>query len=127
MTENLRESVAASAGRGAVIPGRKPMGARRLGRFYEGALDDAERADFIAAQAVEGLDEEIALLRLRLKQAVAQKPADLALMLHGIEILARLVVNRYRLPATSVEALSAAMRAGLAAAGLPAGEGVAAE
>jgi hypothetical protein len=120
MTGSLQQSVAAAPGRPAGVPAKKSTRARRLQSFYESALDEAERGELSAARSVKGLDEEIALLRLRLKQAVAKGPADLALMLRGVEILARLVASRYRLPAASAEELAAAMRAALHAAGLPA-------
>src|SRR6059036_1801514 len=41
---------------------------RRIRGFYVQALNEAEQADFVAAHAVQGLDDEIALLRLRIKK-----------------------------------------------------------
>jgi len=49
------------------------------------------------ALEIEGVDEEIALLRLRLRKAVAEHPEDLPLMFKGIELLAKAVATRYRL------------------------------
>ena len=46
-------------------------------RFYEEALTQAERADFPVALDVEGVDQEIAVLRLRLRTALKNRPEDL--------------------------------------------------
>jgi hypothetical protein len=67
-------------------------------RFYEQALSEAERADLPVALEVEGMDEEIAMLRLRLRKALRERPEDLPLMLKGIDALRKMVVTRYKLP-----------------------------
>lgn len=66
-------------------------------RFYEEALTEAEREDLPAALALEGVEDEIAMLRLRLRTAVAEHPEDLQLMFRGIDLLAKTVATRYRL------------------------------
>ncbi len=73
---------------------RTPVSATR---FYEGVLNDAEQSDFPSALEIAGLDEELALLRLRLRTALAERPEDLPLMFKGVELLVRLVAARYRL------------------------------
>jgi hypothetical protein len=72
---------------------------RRLNkrRFYAEALSAAERASLDAALDVEGVDEEIAALRLRLRTAIEKYPQDLQLMLRGLDVLRRLVVSKYGL------------------------------
>jgi hypothetical protein len=104
----------------AETPGLPPVAAesKKLHGFYERALNNAERPDFAQALEIEGLDNEIALVRLRLKEFQTRRPEDLALFGRGVDVLARLVVRRYRLPAAAVEDLAAAMRAGVAAAGI---------
>ncbi|HWC30067.1 MAG TPA: hypothetical protein VG845_08305 [Dehalococcoidia bacterium] len=77
--------------------------------FYEQALSQAERADFPAALAVEGLDQEIAVLRLRLRTALQKQPEDLQLMSKGIAMLVRAVAARYRLPKADQDALAEAL------------------
>ncbi len=84
---------------------RRP-GRRIARRFYERALTEAERADFRAALEIDDIDEEIALLRVRLLEAVRERPDDLQLMLQGIQLLARAVATRYRLSKKSEEDLS---------------------
>lgn len=65
--------------------------------FYRHALDEAERLDLERAQEIEGLDDEIALLRVRLKRAVEEDPKDVQLLVKGLDILVRAVGTRYRL------------------------------
>jgi hypothetical protein len=46
---------------------------------------------------IEGLDEEIDLLRVKLREVVAGDERSFRLMVRGMELLARLVSVRYRL------------------------------
>jgi len=77
-------------------------------RFYTAALTEAERADFPEALQVEGVDDEVALLRLRLREAFKERPEDLLLALKGVEVLTRVVAVRYKLPSTRAKALQRA-------------------
>jgi hypothetical protein len=74
-------------------------------RFYEMALTRAERADFPVALDVEGVDQEIAVLRLRLRTALEKQPEDMALMVRGITMLVRALAAKYRLPPEDAEAV----------------------
>jgi hypothetical protein len=65
-------------------------------RFYEQALTEAERSDLGVALDVEGFEQEIATLRLRLRSAL-QDREDLGLMLRGMDVLRRMVASRYGL------------------------------
>ena len=65
--------------------------------FYSQALDQAERLDLERAQEIEGLDDEIAMMRVRLKRAVEKHPQDVQLLVKGLDILVRAVGARYRL------------------------------
>ena len=66
-------------------------------RFYEQALSEAERADLGLALEVDGFDEEIAALRLRLRSAMKEQAEDLPLMLRGMDVLRRMVASKYGL------------------------------
>jgi hypothetical protein len=66
-------------------------------RFYAEALSAAEQADLPEALEVDGMDEEIAVLRLKLRKALEQRPQDVPLIFRGIDLLARVVATRYRL------------------------------
>ncbi len=65
--------------------------------FYGQALDQADRLDLERAQEIEGLDDEIALMRVRLKRAAEERPQDVQLLMKGLDILVRAVGARYRL------------------------------
>lgn len=79
--------------------------------FYDKALSEAERLDLPEALQVEGVDQEIALLRLRLRTAIEERPKDLPLMFKGIELLARVVATRYRLGKTGRDEVQEALLA----------------
>ena len=87
-------------------------------KFYESVLTEAERGDFVAAFEVEGVDEEIALLRLRLRSALRDRPEDLPLLFKGVDLLVRLVVRRYGLPKQSAEDFQGAIEKVLASLSL---------
>lgn len=65
--------------------------------FYASALSEAERLLLSEALEVEGLDEEIALLRVRLMKALEEHPENMQLLLKGVELLVKAVAARYRL------------------------------
>ncbi|OGO50021.1 MAG: hypothetical protein A2148_02920 [Chloroflexi bacterium RBG_16_68_14] len=86
---------------------RRPRRQSKLARdFYGSALDAAERIELDAAAEVEGLDEEIAVLRVKLRKALLKNPEDLALMLRGIDLLVKAVSARYRLSKQAEEDLA---------------------
>jgi hypothetical protein len=70
---------------------------RRRAPFYAGALDAGDRADLADAAAVRGLDQEIAVLRLRVRRMLGERPDDLALLVRSIELLVRAVGTAARL------------------------------
>lgn len=80
--------------------------AATIGGFYESAMDEAERNLLPDARKIEGLDEEIAVLRVKLRSAVKQRPENLPLMLRGIDLLVKAVSARYRLSKQSEAALA---------------------
>ena len=76
-----------------------PLGnqnARKHG-FYSRVLDESEQLDFALATGVEGIDDEIALLRVKIKSLVAHDPENIALIMKAINTLARMVSTRYNL------------------------------
>ncbi len=86
--------------------GPRGRGTKIARDFYGKALDAAERIELEEASDVEGLDGEIALLRMRLREALSEKPEDLQLMLRGIGLLVKAVSARYRLSKQAEEQLS---------------------
>ena len=83
--------------------------ADRAKRFYVNALKTAERSDFPVALEVEGVDQEIAVLRLRLRTALKERPDDLQLMLRGVVMLVQALAAKYRLPKADQEAIADAV------------------
>jgi len=88
-----------AAGAGAVTgEASPPSGVFSLRNFYatEG-MTEAERIELVEAHGIEGLEHEIALLRVRLKAAINDRPEDLKLLTHGVQTLVRAVAVQYRL------------------------------
>jgi|SRR3990172_972489 len=68
--------------------------ARKHG-FYSPVLDEAEKLDFEQATCVEGLDEEIALLRVKIKSLIARDPENIKLIMQATNALVRMVIAKY--------------------------------
>jgi hypothetical protein len=96
-----------------VAAAAKRSGSANARNFYGQAVDEAERLDLERARKLEGLDDEIALLRVRLKRAVQEHPEDVKLLTRGIEILVRAVGARYRLSPKSKRDLAENLAAAL--------------
>ncbi|HEU4760128.1 MAG TPA: hypothetical protein VFT91_09135 [Dehalococcoidia bacterium] len=65
--------------------------------FYRHSVSEAEQIALGEAAAVEGLDDEIALLRVRLRRALGERPEDMQLLVRGLDLLVKAVATRYRL------------------------------
>ena len=91
----------------------KREGKKRTSRskkgFYEQALSEAERVLIPEAKEVEGLDDEIALLRVKLSSALAEKPDNMLLMMRGVDLLVKAVAAKYRLSKKSQDNLAEAI------------------
>lgn len=81
----------------------------RAHSFYAKALSQAESAVLQEAMQVSGLDQEIALMRLRLLQALEEHPEDIELMLRGAALLSRMVATKYGLTRTDEADMLAAI------------------
>lgn len=97
-------------GRGKAVAkrvGRRPHPPKAGGEasFYEEALSQAEQVALSQARGLEGLDEEIALLRVRLRSLAAEEPENWTPFLKGMELLVRAVGARYRLSKKAQEDL----------------------
>ena len=85
-----------------------PKGNRNAAKhgFYSKVFDEAERFDFKDAVGIEGIDEEIALLRLEIKKAISGgDERNLLLLVKAAGALEKLIRTRYQ--------ISAAQRKGL--------------
>ncbi len=74
-----------------------PNRGKRRSKFYEAALSEVERLLLSEARELEGLDEEIALLRVKLLTALREEPQNHDLHLKQAAMLVRAVATRYRL------------------------------
>ena len=90
-------------------PSRKRSKVARSKSFYAQALSEAEQALLPEAREIEGLDEEIALLRVKLTQALAEHPNNMPLMLRAVDLLVKAVAAKYRLSKKSQENLAEAI------------------
>ena len=70
--------------------------ARKHG-FYSKVLDEAEQLDLELASGVEGIDDEIALLRVKIKSILENDPENIRLIMEATNTLARLVKTRYNI------------------------------
>lgn len=61
--------------------------------FYANVLDEAERQELKAAAALDGIDDEIALMRIRIKKLASSENIDD--LTRCMTTLARLVATRY--------------------------------
>ena len=77
--------------------------------LYHKALDEAEKLDFELAQGVEGIDDEIALLRLKIKSLMETRPENIKLITEATDALARLVMTRYKMGSAHKKALTNAI------------------
>ena len=75
-------------------------------QFYGEALTEAERLRLPRARRMQGLEEEIALLRLRLLRLLREKPENMDLLLTGVSLLVRAVTAHYRLSPRAADDLS---------------------
>jgi hypothetical protein len=89
--------------------------------FYGDGLETAGREALEKARAVEGLDDEIALIRLKLKELTASDPGRLDLFLKSADTIARLVSARHRMTGRQKQSLREAITKVLTEIAIPIG------
>ena len=94
--------------------------ARKHG-FYSKVLDEAERLDFELATGVEGIDEEIALIRVKIKSLLERDPENMKLIVQAANTLERLVRTRYNISKEDKQGLKEAISTVLRDVALPLG------
>ena len=93
--------------------------------FYSKVLDEAERLDLELASGVEGIDDEIALLRVKIKSILEKDPQNIKLIMQATNTLAGLVKTRYNISKKQKKGLKEAMGNVLKDIAIPLGIGVA--
>jgi hypothetical protein len=97
--------------------------ARKHG-FYSKVLDEAERLDFELATGVEGIDDEIALLRVKIKSLLEHDPENIKLIMQATNTLAGLVKTSYNMTKEQRKGLKEAIGNVLRDVALPLGIGI---
>ena len=97
--------------------------ARKHG-FYAKVLDEAEQLDFELASGVEGIDDEIALLRVKIKSILKSDPENIKLIMQVTNALERLIKTRYKITKEQKKGLKEAIGNVLRDVALPLGIGI---
>ena len=106
-----------------VVKGKGKKKGRPRG-FYSRALDEAEKLEFEEASRIEGIDEEIALLRLKLRALLEEQPERIDLHFEAANIVARLVKTRYQITKEQKKSLKEAIQKVLTEVAVPLGVGL---
>ncbi len=92
--------------------------------FYSKLLDEAEQLDFELASGVEGIDDEITLLRVKIKSILSNEPENIKLIMQATNTLAKLVKTRYNISKEQKKGLKEAIGNVLRDVALPLGIGI---
>lgn len=98
--------------------------ARKHG-FYSRALTEAEQVELEEASLVEGIDQEIAFLRLKLKGLAEREPGRIDLQIEAANTIARLIRTRYQISREQKKSLKDAIQKVLTEVAVPLGIGIA--
>ena len=97
--------------------------ARKHG-FYSKVLNEAEQLDFDLAAGVNGIDDEIALLRVKIKSILENDPENIKLIMQATNTLAGLVKTSYNMTKEQKKGLKEAIGNVLRDVALPLGIGI---
>jgi hypothetical protein len=78
--------------------------------FYSRTLNETEQKDFEKAVGIEGIDEEIALIRLEIKKAIlGGDDTNLKILVRAASALEKLIRTRYQISAAQRHGLKQAI------------------
>ena len=97
--------------------------ARKRG-FYARVFDEADQLDFELASGVNGIDDEIALLRVTIKSILEDNPKNVKLIVDATNALERLIRTRYKITKEQKKGLKEAISNVLRDVALPLGIGI---
>jgi len=89
--------------------------------FYEKVLDEVDKLSFKNALEIEGIDDEIALLRVQIKAVILHDPENIQLILKATNMLAKLVETRYSISKSAKKGLGEAIKNVIKDIGVPMG------
>ena len=98
---------------------------QKQGGFYQKVLDEAERIDFDLVSGVNGIDDEIALLRVKIKSILDDDPKNIKLIVEATNALERLIRTKYKISKEQRKGLKEAIGNVLRDVALPLGIGIA--
>jgi hypothetical protein len=94
--------------------------ARKHG-FYSQVLDEAEMLQLDEAREVEGIDEEIAILRVKLLNLIGQHPDRIDLQMAAANTITRMVRTKFHISANQKKSLKEAITRVLTEIAVPLG------
>jgi hypothetical protein len=89
--------------------------------FYSQGLSEAERLELEEARGIDGIDEEIAIFRVKLRELIVAKPERFDLHLKVASTIARLVTTRYNITKEQKKSLKDAITKVLTEIAIPLG------
>ena len=92
--------------------------------FYARVLDEVEQLDFELASGVDGIDDEIALLRVKIKSILGDDPKNIRLLVEATNALERLIKTRYKISKEQRKGLKEAIGNVLRDIAIPLGIGI---
>jgi len=98
--------------------------ARKHG-FYAKVLEEAEQVELELAEGITGIDDEIAVLRLKIQSLLEHDADNLQLLIQATSTLARLLRTKYQLDAGQGHGLKEAMLNVITDLGIPIGIAIA--
>ncbi len=98
--------------------------ARKHG-FYSNVLSAEEQEEYERARLMDGFDDEIALLRVKIKSLVENYPENVRLITLALNTLARMVMTRNNVEPARKETVAETITNILKGVALPAGIGIA--
>ena len=94
--------------------------ARKHG-FYSRVLDEKEQREYERAIEIEGLDEEIAMLRVKIMSVLEKDPDNVRLITQAINSLVRMVVLKSRMESGDEKDIAATVKNIIKHLAIPAG------
>ena len=89
--------------------------------FYSRALNEAEKIGLEEAREIIGLDEEIAMLRVKLRELIEKEPDRIDLHMKAATTIARLVATSYNIGKEQKKSLKEAITRVLTEIAIPLG------
>jgi hypothetical protein len=92
--------------------------------FYSCNLEELEQRDFALAAQFDGIDEEITVLRVKLKAVIENDPNNIRLIVHICESIAKLLRTKLKLGTYDKQSSMEAIKNVLREVALPLGIGI---